>query len=264
MGRAAATFHQMNIERIPIADLVEDPANARTHDAKNLRAIKGSLKRYGQQKPIVVDVNGVVIAGNGTLAAAREMGWESIDVVRSTLVGAEAVGYAISDNRTSELAHWDDDILAKSLAALDADGWDLPDMGWDDEDWGKPKDALDPEPGGDSVYSTKIESPIYEPTGPCPPLEALVDLERAKALAAEIDASELPDGIKNFLRAASWRHAVFNYEQIAEYYAHASPALQKLMERSALVIIDFDQAIELGFVALSEKLAEAYRVDNAP
>ncbi len=128
----------MNVERIAIADLVEDPANARTHDAKNLRAIKGSLKRFGQQKPIVIDAKGVVIAGNGTLAAAREIGWTDIDVVRTTLAGAEAIAYAISDNRAGELAGWDDIVLGKALAALDADGWDLTDIGWDDGDWDKP------------------------------------------------------------------------------------------------------------------------------
>lgn len=128
----------MNIERISISDLLEDPANARKHDAKNLRAIKGSLKRFGQQKPLVVDAKGIVIAGNGTLAAARELGWDTIDVVRTTLAGAEAIAYAIADNRAGELAGWDDDVLGKALAALDADGWDLPDMGWDDGDWTKP------------------------------------------------------------------------------------------------------------------------------
>ncbi len=132
-------LQQMNTERLSIADLVEDPANARTHNAKNLRAIKGSLKRFGQQKPIVVDVNGIVVAGNGTLAAARELGWDTIDVVRTTLAGAEAIAYAIADNRSGELAAWDDEVLAKALAALDAEGWDLPDIGFDDDDWMKPK-----------------------------------------------------------------------------------------------------------------------------
>lgn len=129
----------MNIEKLAVSDLLEDPANARTHDAKNLRAIKGSLKRFGQQKPIVVDPRGIVVAGNGTLAAARELGWSEIDVVRTSLAGAEAIAYAIADNRAGELAGWDDDVLSKALAALDADGWDLPDIGFDDDDWMKPK-----------------------------------------------------------------------------------------------------------------------------
>lgn len=109
------------IERVAISSLVPDPANVRKHGAKNLDAIKGSLARFGQQKPIVVSAAGVVVAGNGTLAAAVALGWTEIDVVRSPLVGSEATAYAIADNRTAELAEWDDDALAQTLAALAID-----------------------------------------------------------------------------------------------------------------------------------------------
>jgi len=109
------------IERVAISSLVPDPANVRKHSAKNLDAIKGSLARFGQQKPIVVSAAGVVVAGNGTLAAAVALGWTEIDVVRSPLVGSEATAYAIADNRTAELAEWDDEALAQTLAALAID-----------------------------------------------------------------------------------------------------------------------------------------------
>ena len=66
----------MNIEETKIEDLHFDPANVRKHDEKNLEAIKSSLLRFGQQKPIVVDGKGIVIAGNGTLTAAKALGWE--------------------------------------------------------------------------------------------------------------------------------------------------------------------------------------------
>ena len=55
----------MKTELVKIETLVFDPANARKHGEKNLAAIKSSLQRFGQQKPIVVDANGVVRAGNG-------------------------------------------------------------------------------------------------------------------------------------------------------------------------------------------------------
>jgi len=109
----------MNIEEIPIAELDLDPANVRQHDEKNLAAIKSSLKRFGQQKPIVVDPKGIVIAGNGTLTAARALGWDRIRIVRTQLEGSEATAYAIADNRTAELATWDDDALMQQLSALD-------------------------------------------------------------------------------------------------------------------------------------------------
>lgn len=109
----------MNIEEINIAELELDPANVRRHDASNLDAIRGSLKRFGQQKPIVVNEKGVVIAGNGTLTAARSLGWDRIKIVRTELMGSEATAFAIADNRTAELATWDDGALVEQLSALE-------------------------------------------------------------------------------------------------------------------------------------------------
>ena len=111
----------MNIETIKIKDLLNDPSNVRKHDERNLDSIKASLQRFGQQKPIVVDGKGIVVAGNGTLDAAKSLGWKDIQIVRTELVGADAVAYAIADNRTAELAIWDDDALAQTLASLKLD-----------------------------------------------------------------------------------------------------------------------------------------------
>jgi site-specific DNA-methyltransferase (adenine-specific) len=108
----------VKVESVPIATLSQDPANARKHDDKNLEAIKASLRRFGQQKPIVVDSSNVVRAGNGTLAAATALGWDSINVVQTDLQGSEATAYAIADNRTAELAEWDESVLAASLSSL--------------------------------------------------------------------------------------------------------------------------------------------------
>lgn len=118
---------------VELADLKLDPRNARAHDARNLQAIAESLRRFGQQKPIVIDADGVVIADNGTVEAARSLGWTSIDAVRTQLSGADAVAYTLADNRTAELAHWHTEALASLLGSLDEDvvqaiGWDAKDL----------------------------------------------------------------------------------------------------------------------------------------
>lgn len=124
----------MRVENVKISDLVPDPANVRKHAQKNLDAIKGSLAKFGQQKPIVVGANNVVIAGNGTLEAARALGWDAINVVRTELTGTEATAFAIADNRTGELAEWDAGALSETLKALLADDFDIGAIGFDDED----------------------------------------------------------------------------------------------------------------------------------
>jgi site-specific DNA-methyltransferase (adenine-specific) len=121
----------MEIERLNINELIADPNNARKHDAKNIMAIKGSLAKFGQQKPIVVNAKNIVIAGNGTLQAASELGWTEIDIVRSNLEGFNAAAYGLADNRTSELASWDSDALNATLEALNSVDFDLPSIGFE-------------------------------------------------------------------------------------------------------------------------------------
>jgi len=115
----------MNVQSVSISELSHDPANVRIHDDRNIETIVASLKRFGQQKPIVVDVSGVVRAGNGTLEAAKRMGWEAIDTITTSLEGSEATAYAIADNRTAELAEWDDEALAATLEGLQLDDAEL-------------------------------------------------------------------------------------------------------------------------------------------
>jgi ParB-like chromosome segregation protein Spo0J len=106
---------------VPIAQVQIDPANARVHLERNLQIIKGSLTGFGQQKPIVIDAKGICLAGNGTLLAARELGWTHIAVTHSGLSGIEARAYSIADNRASDTSQWDDQILSQHLASLQND-----------------------------------------------------------------------------------------------------------------------------------------------
>jgi ParB-like chromosome segregation protein Spo0J len=106
---------------VPIAGLHPDPHNARKHSPRNLRALAASLQAFGQQKPIVADAAGVVLAGNGTLAAARSLGWTHLAVAATTLTGAAARAFALADNRTAELADWDRAVLARELETLSQD-----------------------------------------------------------------------------------------------------------------------------------------------
>ena len=110
-------------------------------------------------------------------------------------------------------------------------------------------------------YTSKIEAPIYEPKNKQPYLIELVDKSKTHRLINEINNSSLSYDEKMFLIDAARRHNVFNYEKIADYYAHASKEMQELMERSALVIIDFDKAIQLGYVKLCEDIKKQYMTE---
>ena len=107
----------------------------------------------------------------------------------------------------------------------------------------------------DDKYSIKSAIPQYQPTRTSPPpLFSLVDRLKTNQLIGEIMRSNVSQQEKEFLMLAAYRHLVFNYREIAEYYCHASKEMQQLMEKSALVIIDVKDAIANGYVKLSENI----------
>lgn len=114
-----------------------------------------------------------------------------------------------------------------------------------------------------SKYSKKVEAPIYKPKNRKPHVLELYDKSKAQILIANIEASSLPTDEKLFLIEAAKRHIVFNYEKIADYYAHSSKEVQELMEESALVIIDFEKAISHGYVTLCDSIKKSYLEDYA-
>lgn len=116
---------------VPLEAVELDPDNARAHDQRNLDAIVLSLREHGQRVPIVVQAQGSrVRAGNGRVLAAQRMGWTHLAAVVVDESDADAVAYAIRDNRTAELATWDLRGLGEQLRYLSGEGYDLADIGW--------------------------------------------------------------------------------------------------------------------------------------
>jgi hypothetical protein len=158
---------------VALDSITLDPNNTRDHTGEKGRlALRGSLARFGQRKPIVLDKDGIVRAGNGLATCAIELGWKRVWAVRfSDLDGHEAALYRDADNRTAELSVWDFDALrseyrsmldagAVSLEELDALGWSKDDLdplfaGEWEEPGGDNVDVPDPE-DKDNVYSIRV------------------------------------------------------------------------------------------------------------
>jgi len=135
---------------VKLAELTPDPKNARTHGAENLKAICTSLTEFGQRRPIVVwrqPAGLIVVAGNGTLEAAGLLGWTSIIVIEVPEEWDEATvrAYALADNRTAELATWDEKTLGVALLELEAVGYEPQALGFDLTDIADVNDLLPPE-----------------------------------------------------------------------------------------------------------------------
>lgn len=255
----------MEIENVEVESLEFDLENARLHPEKNRKMLRESLNQFGQRKPIVVTQDDVVVAGNGTLLAAVELGWQTIDIVRvpEDWTADQIRAFAIADNRASDLSMFDMEVLRDQLNELEADDYDLSSLGFDEESLLELGDIADNATlerlagriDGEQ-YTPKITVPHYEIIGEKPKLDELYDDTRAKELQQAIEIADIPRDVADFLRLATMRHVVFNYRKIAEYYPHASKEIQQLMEESALVIVDADDAIRLGFVKFSQSIDE--------
>ena len=110
--------------------------------------------------------------------------------------------------------------------------------------------------GKDKKYSRAIKVPQYEPSDKKPKLEEMYNTEKYRKLVAKINKSSVSDDEKKFLKFAASRHIVFTYSKIADYYANSNIEMQELMEESALVILDMDDAIANGYVKLTEKMKQ--------
>lgn len=114
--------------------------------------------------------------------------------------------------------------------------------------------------GDDTKYSRSIQIPQYEPKNRQPLIQELYDRRKYSRLCKEANdayaAGKITDEEMAFLKFAASRHIVFRYDAVADYYAHASADMQKLMEDSALVIVDIDDAIMNGYVETTERIRE--------
>lgn len=246
------------IEYESVEALIPYVANSRTHSDAQVAQIAASIKEFGWTNPILIDGENTIIAGHGRLLAARKLGMADVPVIRiDHLTKAQQRALVIADNKLALNAGWNDDLLKLELKELDDLKFDLTLTGFDLEELAKLFDEVEADEIGES-YSRKIEAPIYEITGDCPPISKLIDRSKTEDLQSEIQKADLPDDIRAFLNYAAERHTIFNFRNIAEFYAHADADVQALMEQSALVIIDFQKAIEEGFVKLTNQVAEIY------
>jgi len=108
----------------------------------------------------------------------------------------------------------------------------------------------------DEKYNRSVDRPQYKPSNKKPNIAELTNTTKYSKLIRNINESDLPEEEKQFLRLAASRHIVFNYSKIADYYAHSDKELQELMEQSALVILDIEDAIKNGYVRLTKNIEE--------
>ena len=242
------------IKEVKINELIQDDRNLNRGTEQGKELITKSLSKFGAGRSVLIDKNNRIIAGNKTHENAKELGMDDVIVVETDgtkLVAVKRTGVdldskqgremALADNATVKVdLQWDTETMDNALSEFDIDG----------EEWGVSimEDTENP-------YTQKVESPVYTAKEDEPPtLDELCDVWKSNELCERIEGANIPKDIKSFLKLAAMRHVVFHYDKIAEYYCHATKEVQSLMEESALIIIDFEDAIGGGYVRAKVEL----------
>jgi hypothetical protein len=244
------------IEYINIEEIKPYENNAKIHTPEQIERIKDSIQAWGFNDPIAIWNDGEIIEGHGRYQAAMELGMETVPVIRLDHLDEEGRrAYMLVHNKLTMDTGFDLDILNEEIERILS--YNMEDFGFDVLD-----ELLTDTEQEESKYTTKVQVPQYEPTGKIVELEDLCNKAKTESLIEEINESTVPEDVKQFLIEAAHRHSVFNYKNIAEYYARADKETQELMERSALVIIDFDDAIANGYASLEQSILNQIEDDE--
>lgn len=251
------TEQKIKIRYFKRANLKRYDRNVMIHSDNQVKQIAASIQKFGWTNPVLIDEFGEIIAGHGRLAAAEILNIDDIPTITlSGLSEDEKRAYRLADNKLPLGAGWDSELLKLEITdLLDAEfdvqltGFSLQEI--DDLLLDLTETVVEEDP-----YTTKIDTPAYEPSDVVPELAELYDEAKTQTLKNKIKGAGIPPDVEKFLLAAAERHTVFNFNKIADFYANAEEEIQALFEESALVIIDYDKAIEHGFVHLTKKLVD--------
>lgn len=239
----------MQIIEIDINDIKQYKNNAKIHTKKQIEQIVKSIERYGNNDPIAIDENNTIIEGHDRYLALKKLGYTEVPVIRlEHLTEEQKREYILVHNKLTMNTDFD---LETLKSELDFINFDMTEFDFDIFE------NIPDEFAEENPYTSKITTPTYEPTKEqAPEITELYNMDKAKRLIERIERSDLKPEIKEFLKIASYRHVVFDYRNIAEFYSHADKDTQELFEDNLLVIIDYNKAIENGVINITADIAE--------
>lgn len=246
----------MEIINKKIVELKPYEKNPRKND-EAVEFVANSIKEFGFKVPIIIDKNNVIVAGHTRYKASKKLGLEEVPCIVADDLNEEQIkAFRLADNKVSEKSQWDLDLLNEELENI----FDI-DMSAFNFTTIVPEDIIvEVEP--ENRFSTETKIPQYNVEDIDVTYNEMIDCEKYNILMEQIENADINEEDKKFLELAATRHIRFNYKKIAEFYAKSDKKVQDLMEKSALVFIDFNDAIANGFVKLTSKISEAIENDD--
>lgn len=228
---------------VDIKDLTLTEKNPRTISKKDFDVLKKSLKDFPSMlkvREVVVDENNRVLGGHQRIKALQAQGKTKLVVKRVTGWTEEQKDeFLIKDNIAN--GDWDNDKLANE--------WDKDKL----EEWGLPLKIAS---SGDYKELLDVSIPYYEPDENKPDVDKLADFRGFDELNSIIDGLDVEDGLEKLLRARAAFFIDFDFQKIADYYAHSDKKTQDIMKKLGLVIVIPKEAYELGMCDFRESFDE--------
>ena len=216
------------------ADLIQDNHNYRKHSEINKARIKKSIDEAGLGRSVVIDADGVLVAGNGVqqvidkdtpVRVVETDGTDLVVVKRTDLHTGDPrrKTLALADNATADDVEWDFDAIAEDWTEEEAGEWGV--------EWPKATEQLS---------TTEYRGVYYEPENkPNIKLKDCINFEKFNSKIKALDEYDLTDKQREVLKAFCYRFIKIDFEGVANYYAfNATEEEKKAIERLRLVLVD--------------------------
>ena len=226
-----------------ISEIKPNPNNPRLIKDDKFKKLCQSLRDFPEMlelRPIVVNRDNIILGGNMRYKAAKEIGLKDIPVkVADNLTPEQEREFLIKDNTSG--GEWDWELLANEWNSEELEAWglDLPIT----KDLNE-KDLFD------------IEIPFYTPSDIQPEINELANLNKTKLLIDKINLLQVDNELKEVLKARASFFTDFNFQKIADYYSSQDEKIQEVFKDLGLVILAPKEALERGFIKLSESVFE--------
>jgi len=146
----------VEIRMVPIDTIKPYERNPRKNDAA-VEKVANSIREFGFKQPIVVDADGIIIAGHTRYKAARKLGLSEVPVLQATDLTPEQVkAYRLADNKTAEFAEWDAELLGQELDELFASEFDMRPFGFEPPPMDPEEDDFDVDAAMPEVPETQL------------------------------------------------------------------------------------------------------------
>ena len=231
------------MQLVNIQEIRNNENNPRIIKDYKFKQLVKSIKEFPEMlklRPIVVNSEMVVLGGNMRLKACREAGLNEVWILKADeLTEQQQREFIVKDN--VGFGEWDWDVLANE--------WDNQQL----EDWGLDLPVLKDLKESDLF---DIEIPFYKPSEIKPEISELANLDKTRFLIKKIELLKIDENLKEILKIRASFFTDFNFQKIADYFSNEKEDVKEIFKDLGMVILSPKEALERGFVELSENVFE--------